>query len=481
MKMAKIRFILLGLLLSGCWPVFAQKDLPLSDRIKILKITPYGEETKRIFEIDPKDISYESMKSAMLERIKSGYKPDCNCDYDNDYFIQLGNRPIFYGSERDNPAVITFAGSLKPDGDPLMQVEYKCEIVLSKNKKFAGLIFKQIINTGMICGHFMLVNSKGEVQWETPHKMMETESDNFSFKKLMFPNDIDRSGTGHYAVSNDGKVFFNVSHMNEPEKFWILFDRKGKMIKRESIWCARVEFSPDGDYFLLAEDRNKDHHSFDPDSGTSCYDGKGNLLWRKDDILPIDDAGYFISPSGKSIVACNKDSVYYLCMLGNDGKRFSKAQEFEEERISVSEQDTSSYYPFWSPSEDLFIWGKSIVGRNLKYIKPIETFSDITKKRQDAYRGLYISDIVPITNKHLIAIGNRRRNSFGKTFDPPEKYRFIAILDYRMDLVGINFFEIDKYVDRHNRIILDKTALKVYLFTNELAIEIQFYDSGEKL
>ncbi len=42
--------------------IASEKELPLSDRIEILKVTRYGEETKATFESKLVDISYEAIK-----------------------------------------------------------------------------------------------------------------------------------------------------------------------------------------------------------------------------------------------------------------------------------------------------------------------------------------------------------------------------------------------------------------------------------
>jgi len=203
--------IVLAILVQAIWAfaVFAsEKELPLSDRIEILKVTRYGEETKATFESKLEDVSYEAIKESVLKRIRDGYKPDCKCDFDNDFFISLENRTIVYGNERDNPPVINFPGTFKEGGQPLVFVKFQCRIILSRNKRFAGLIFRQIINDGLMHHHFMLVNSEGEILWEMPHEMKETLADNL-LKRIKFPED-EKSKTYDFWVSK-AEVSFKTS------------------------------------------------------------------------------------------------------------------------------------------------------------------------------------------------------------------------------------------------------------------------------
>ncbi len=169
----------------------------------------------------------------MLKKIRDGYKPDCKCDFDNDFFISLENRPIVYGNERYNPPVIGFPGTFKEGGQPLVFVKFQCRIILSRNKKYAGLIFQQYINDELYYQHFILVNSKGEIQWEMPHEMTETIADN-TLKMIMFPNDGQARRDGHLIKSpiTENLYFYEVA-LNDPEKYgWILYNVNGQSCTR---------------------------------------------------------------------------------------------------------------------------------------------------------------------------------------------------------------------------------------------------------
>ena len=455
----------------------SENDLPLNERIKILTITPYGEVTRAIFEDTLQDITYEAIKESVLRKIRAGYKPDCECDFDNAFFLNLANRPIPYGGERDNPPVIRFPGTFKEGGDKLIDIRIQCKIILSQNKKYAGLVFQQHINTGLKHQHFLLVNSKGDILWEMPHEMKETLADNL-LRRIDFPNDSENRIDGHYRVSNEGKVVYSKSHMYDREKFWELYHKDGKLIKKQSNWCALVEFSPDGSYFLVQENNEPQPSQFDPESGVSCYDANsGELLWRNKNILPIQDAGYFISPSGNKILACRKGFFYDLCLLNKNGKILSTATGFEKERYSA---DSASM--FWSPCETLLIIRKTLLGDDLKYFKNrrnVHSFPDITSGLKSNNAGLFITDVIPLTEQNLVAVGFQKPDSLEKPIENYKRYRFIALLDYQMEIQGVTLFQTAFSEDSTNRLSVDSRSGTLFWNTNHFSLQAEFNLFGD--
>jgi hypothetical protein len=476
MRNHNVCIVIYALIIWHCIVIAVAEDLPLSDRISIQSITQYGEATRGVFDIRLEEITYENMRESLLQRIRDGYKADCDCDFDNDFFIQLSNRPILYGHERDHPAVITFSGTYKDGGDPMVHVRLRCKIILSRNKQYAGLIFQQHINTALYHQHFMLVNARGDVQWEMPFELKETLADNL-LNRIMFPEDTKQNTYDFCQVSNDGKFVFLRGSMFRGSDGWVLYGSDGTIIKERSVYSLYPVLSDNGEFLLVQENNKSNATEFDYESGTSCYDANtGELLWRKKNILPIQDAGYFISPSGKNIVACCKNRFHEICIINGNGKTTARAGNPQKKRCSSYQSDLH-----WSPNEKIIFWRKSIIGDSLNYldeIKPIQTFPDISKTREDELSGVLVTDVVPVDEKYLFAIGIRRTHSFGKTFDPAEKYKFVAILDYGMDFLGISFFETDNSTSTNFRIMVDKKAQKFYVFSDDLSVDVEFTSAG---
>lgn len=189
MKSIPISVALITFLFFSSVAAVSDNDLPMSDNIKILKVVPYGEETKSAFEVTPKDSSYESFFNAILSRIREGYELDCECELDNDYFISLENREVYKNSW---PIIRNMAAP-----------EMMCSLVFSKNKKYAGLIF-YLAKVEVYAHHFVMVNSKGELLWEMKPK--DYKNYGKCAQETGFPNDEGDYGSRHWFVSNDGKL-----------------------------------------------------------------------------------------------------------------------------------------------------------------------------------------------------------------------------------------------------------------------------------
>lgn len=455
----------------------SENDLPLNERIKILTITPYGEVTRAIFEDTLQDITYEAIKESVLRKIRAGYKPDCECDFDNAFFLNLANRPIPYGGERDNPPVIRFPGTFKEGGDKLIDIRIQCKIILSQNKKYAGLVFQQHINTGLKHQHFLLVNSKGDILWEMPHEMKETLADNM-LKRIMFPEDAKENTYDFCQVSNDGKFVFLRGSVFRGDRGWVIYGLDGKITKENHIYSLYPVLSDKGDYLLVQENNKSDVSEFDYESGTSCYDANsGELLWRNKNILPIQDAGYFISPSGNKILACRKGFFYDLCLLNKNGKILSTATGFEKERYSA---DSASM--FWSPCETLLIIRKTLLGDDLKYFKNrrnVHSFPDITSGLKSNNAGLFITDVIPLTEQNLVAVGFQKPNSFEIPIENYKRYRFIALLDYQMEIQGVTLFQTAFSEDSANRLSVDSRSGTLFWNTNHFSLQAEFNLFGD--
>jgi hypothetical protein len=466
MKRTIIGTALVTFLLIGSVSYGSENDLPLSDTIKILKVTPLGANAKEIFEIELKTITYESMKSAVIEKIKNGYKPDCECDFDNDYFIQLENRPILYGTERDNSPVIRFPGTSKKDGDPLTRIRFECRVIMSENKKFAGLIFRQIINDGLMHQHFMLVNSKGEILWEMPHEMRETLADNL-LKRIKFPEDEKAKTYDFCQVSNDGKLVFLRGSFLRGEKGWMLYGSDGQLIKENSKFSLYPVLSDDGDYLLVQENNQSDGTDFYDDSGTSCYDADtGKLLWRKRDVLPIHGPGYFISPSGKKIVACLKTSVFSPCFLDSEGNILAVSSDPDSKRCR-----SEDFFPGWNSKENLFFWHKSSFDSNFR----------LTKKQlffPKEYKQCAIYSTNSLNEQYLLSFGTCFIDQSYK-MPAKETKKFICIRDKNMKICGLIFIETPELADQNIRVEIDQKCGTVYFRTNDALISAKIEIPGE--
>ncbi len=250
-----------------------------------------------------------------------------------------------------------------------------------------------------------------------------------------------------------------------------------KVVQGMSNCSAGTEFCDNGIFFWFRRTTNQNSTDFDMNSGTSCYDANtGELLWRKKNILPIEDAGYFISPSGNYILACKKGLFYDLCLLNRKGKILSTATGFEKERYSA---DPTSM--FWSPCETLLILRKTLLNNKLKFFKNrrnIQSFPDITSGLQDKFVGLFVTDVIPLTEQYLVAVGFRKPDSFGEKLENYKDYKFLALLDYQMEIQGIKFFQNDFSMDSSNRLRVDSKSKTLFWNTNDFSLQVKFNLTG---
>lgn len=457
MNSKKVLAALVTLLYFGQGLKGAENDLPLSDKIEILSVTPLGQDAKRIFEIELESFTFESIKNAVIEKIRNGYKPDCNCDFDNEYFIQLENRPILYGTERDNPPVINFPGTEKKDGDPLTRIRFQCRVILSKNKRYAGLIFRQVINDGLMHQHFILVNSKGEIQWEMPCELKETIADN-KYSRIMFPEDSPTNAYDFCQIANDGKLVFLRGSFLRGEKGWMLYGSDGKLIKDSSTYSLYPVLSDRGDFLLVQENNKSDSTRFYDDSGTSCYDTTtGKLIWRKQDVLPIQGPGYFISPSGNKIVACLKMNLYCPCFLDWKGKILALSSD-----LSTKTCRTEDQYPGWSCHENLFFWQKSFFNSEFGFAKKPSPLPE-------EFKSCSVSVSYALNEHYFVSFGTCFIDQEYK-LPAKETQKIICIRDSNMNLVGMTFVRTPEYGDQNLRIEIDRRSGNVFIRTNDVMI-----------
>ena len=408
----------------------SQKDLPLSHRIKIMEVKVHKKSLKDLFVIDLDKVTYQNMVKSLIIKIKEGYKPDCNLEFDNIYLNDLEKCPDALGSNRYDTLEIRFETPGESPSVPHLEIQFTCEVILSHNKKYAGLIFKQEINTQLIAHHFVLINSKGEIQWEMPYEVKESIV-NAYMEIIELPHDGMKNSYCCCQVSNDGKLVYLRGDFICGELGWILYDSRGKIIKESSNQSLYPVFSSDGKILLVQESNNLETESINYDSGTSCYQtDSGKLLWRKDDLLPLRDTGYLFSPNSQKVLVCRRDGY---CIIDRSGNLLSSLSGLED----CDCNDFSDYRSVsWGLEEEFLIHNRPGGYIRWKNFEIVKTFKEIEHSNIEKYGRLEIHKIYPCSADRNFFVGYREPG-FGKWYESKYQYRVFGFLDRNFLIVGL--------------------------------------------
>ena len=450
----------------------AKNDLPLSDNIKILNVTPYGEKTRNIFEIQTDDFSYENLFRLIQQKIQRGYKPDCNCEFDNDYLLSLNCQEVLEIEQLRQP-VVFFKRKTTWKGYHSWDETFYVHLCISNNMKFVGLEFITRVGEYSVgAEHFVLLNSKGVKLWELPYKEVKVWTEK---EQIQFPSDSNPATYDLFRVSNVGRVL--QVHSTEIEGFgaagWSLYDTEGKLLKESKIRSYSPTFSNDGDRFLVREGLIEASATFrNKTLATACYDERGKLLWRKPEILPLPVVDYISSTTGKYFLAgyrLGEGPVLSWridwCIIDKNGNIISRRnypEAWMDARIRVHgitlTDDPVIYYMSG-------IKGK-MFNRKFGSNKLFET-------KREEYGRMISEKLLPLTEKYFIAAGYMRSDSTRK-YDPLGSYKFFAIIDKDKNLQGLKIIDTKLTNNRTFRLKVDKKARKFYLYTNDVSIEAQF-------
>ena len=452
----------------------SENDLPLSDNIKILKVTPYGEETKDIFEIRTDDFSYENFFRLIQERIREGYKPDCNCEFDNDYLLSLNKRSLLE-TEQISPARVNFIRETQSDRNSEFDEWFYCKINLSENMKYVGLQFIRFRGEWTIeAQHFILMNSKGDKLWEIPHGQVKMHT---STGQIEFPSYEPSNVHDRFRVSNIGKVLrLTAMAVLQDNSLvgWRLYDETGKLITSHSLNCNNPAFSGEGRHFLIFENTDKDDNWSNDVFATSFYDEKGNLLWQKNNIVPLPDVDYISSTTGKYFLAGFKigegvitQSQIDWCIIDKNGNLVSR-RNYPQKWLDARNRIHGMYLT----DEPRLYWGGGYINTDFTpgfYCRTITKSQDI----RDNFGRLVCLKMLPLTENYFIAAGFMGSDS-KMNFDPDGAHKFFAIIDRESTLKGLKIINTGLTNNRTFRLKVDKKTLEFYLYTNDVSIKAQF-------
>ena len=190
------------------------------------------------------------------------------------------------------------------------------------------------------------------------------------------------------------------------------------------------------------------------------------MLFRS--ILPILDAGYFISPSGNKIVACLKTNVFSPCFLDKTGNVLAVSPDSDR-----SQCGTNDHSPGWSIDESMLFWHMSSFNADFKF----------NTKRLSLPKEYKLCSI-----KHTYALNDLFYVSFGtccvdqKCQRPAkETKKFICVSNKDMNLLGLVFIDTSGLSDEIIRIEIDRRSQIIYLRTNDVVVSGSIELSGDEL